>query len=510
LRVVTAEEMRHLDAQTIDQLGIPSLVLMETAGVGAVRRMEEQYGSMAGRRVDILVGAGNNGGDGLVAARHLLNRGAGVKVYMLGTENKLSPDCRHNLTLYKKLQGDLHWLTERSLPKLRLGLRLSDFIVDAMLGTGAKGALRGLYAQAVQLVNQAKAPVVALDVPTGVNADSGDVIKSAVQADLTVSFGFIKQGLLLHPGAGYAGRWVVEDIGIPDTLAKHIRCFRPDGSWLQRHLPQRPAWGHKGTFGHGLVVAGSRSMAGSAFLTAQGMLRSGAGLVTVAVPESIAGWYPPGELLVVPLPETEEGTLSRSSLEPLQELLQGKQALVVGPGLSQREAIPDIVMGLLQSWQQPAVIDADAVNCLQGQDQWLEALPKKQRQQWILTPHPGEMARLTGSDAGTINRQRRKAATEGQKRLGTVLLLKGAPTFTVGPESMYINSTGNAGMGSAGMGDVLSGIIGALLCQGMEPVYAAAAGAYVHGWAGDLAKERLGERGLTASDLLRELPYTLQ
>lgn len=250
-------------------------------------------------------------------------------------------------------------------------------------------------------------------------------------------------------------------------------------------------------------------MAGSAYLTARAMLRSGSGLVTLAVPESIAGWYPPGELLVVPIPETEAGTFGKASLDPLLALLERKQVLVMGPGMTRSTEVVDVVKGLLEAWNGPVVLDADGINCLHRQEEWWGALPIEKRAQWVLTPHPGEMARLTGVDIPTINHQRPHVVREAQRKLGSVLLLKGAPTVTAGGGKTFFNTSGNPGMGTAGMGDVLSGVIGALLAQGLTPIDAAAAGAFAHGLAGDRVAQRLGQRGLMAGDLLEELPHVL-
>lgn len=509
MRIVTGDEMRKLDERAIRELELPSLVLMENAGTASVRRIWEQFGPLTKEKVYVLVGAGNNGGDGLVVARHLLNGGVRVRAVMLAGESSLTEDCRHNLNIFRKLDGEVDWLTEQGLPKLRFALGLSHLIIDAMLGTGTEGSLRGLYAKVRDVVNDVQTPVVSLDVPTGVQATTGAVDGSAVKAQCTITFGFIKQGLLLYPGAEYVGELFVEDIGIPHTLARHIERYLMDFETMQNLLPQRPGWGHKGTFGHGLVVAGSREMAGSAYLTAQAMLRSGSGLVTLAVPESIAGWYPPGELLVVPVPETAEGTFGEVSLRKLRALLERKQVLVMGPGMSRGEEVTLVVKTLLERWQGPAVLDADAINCLQRQETWLETIPSQQRAQWVLTPHPGEMARLTGQDIPTINHQRPQVVRDAQRKLAAVILLKGAPTVTAGSGRMVFNSSGNPGMGSAGMGDVLTGIIGSLLGQGMTPIDAASVGAYVHGLAADEAAAVLGQRGLVARDVLERLPHVL-
>lgn len=507
MQVVTAQEMQVIDRKAIDELRIPSLVLMENAGTAVVNQLQNELGDLTTKQVVILVGKGNNGGDGLVVARHLLNRNVKVQVYLLGSKQQLSEECRHNLNIYTKLKGEVHTLSEQILPRLKVNLALADIIVDALLGTGFSGQAGGLLPKIFELVNKSRKFVVAIDIPSGVNGTSGYVGKSAVKASMTVTLGFLKTGLLLYPGADYCGTIKAVDIGIPKIFAEGIHCYLADAT-IKELLPSRPAWSHKGTYGHCLVIAGSRTMAGAAYLTSYSLLRCGAGLVTLAVPESIHHQFQPGEIMVTPVPETETGTISLTAVEQLLELSQDKTALVIGPGLGNHPELQTLVQAVLQSWQGPMVIDADGLNNIRDLD-WLLEIPQAVRKQWVFTPHPGEMSRLLGVDKNEVVENRINIARSAFRKLGINIVLKGVPTITVGNKRMYINSTGNPGMSTAGMGDVLSGVIGALLCQGMSACLAAAAGVYFHGKAGDYLKEEKGVRGIIASDMLSVLPKIL-
>lgn len=507
MRVVTAAEMRQLDQETIDKLGIPSIVLMENAGTGIVRLLMAKFGSLEGKRIHILVGPGNNGGDGLVAARHLLNLKARPKVYLTHEVDQCSLENQVNLEVFKKLGGDIVFLTSFQRRKFRFSLSLADIIVDALLGIGATGPLRGNIAEIVSVVNEINRPVVSVDVPTGVDATTGAVSSTgAVKADFTAALGFLKMGCLFYPGRSYVGEYTVLDIGIPHKLAEGISTFVMEPDDLSK-LPERPPWGHKGTFGHTLVVAGSLGMAGAASLTSQAVYRGGGGLVSLAVPRSIVDRFIPNEVIVKPIPDTPEGTFGTPSIEALEKLLDGKNVLAIGPGLSNSEDVKMVVEYLLTSWKGPVVIDADALNILTRE--FVESIPEEQRQGWVLTPHPGEMGRLVGQPAQWVNERRGTIARELAARWGVTVVLKGAPTVICGSQRMYISTAGNPGMGSAGMGDVLTGVIAALLSQGLRPFEAAALGAYIHGLAGDSAAQR-GMRGLMASDCLAAVQSILE
>lgn len=503
--VLTASEMRRLDEEAIKGIGISSLALMENAGAQVARFLQDKYGPLKDKRIHILVGPGNNGGDGLVAARHLLNMGARPKVYLTHPEDKCSRECQVNLEIFRRLDGEIVSLTVSQRRNLKFSLSMADVIVDSMLGTGAQGPLRGQLGEIVAVVNEVRRPVVAVDVPTGVDATTGEVAGEAVRADYTCCLGHLKLGCLFYPGRSYVGEYVVLDIGIPHKLAEGIERWLLEREDLGK-LPERPPWGHKGTFGHTLVVGGSLGMAGAAWLCAKAVYRGGGGMVTLAVPQSIANRFPPDEVIVKPIPDTPEGTLGSPSIEALRELLKGKDVLAVGPGLSNRPEVKQVVEYLLRSWTGPAVIDADGLNVLT--DEFVMSVPSEQRRNWVLTPHPGEMGRLLNQPPQWVNAHRGTVGGDLAARWGVTVVLKGTPTVISGQGRMYISTAGNSGMGSAGMGDVLTGVIAAFLAQGMEPLEAAALGAYVHGLAGDLAGEK-GRRGMTAGDCLEALQFIL-
>ena len=505
MQVVTGKEMRIIEEQAQNTLGISSLILMENAGSRIVEVLKEEYGSLQHKRIHILTGMGNNGGDGLVVARQLLLLGARPKVYLIGNPQKASPEHKINLEILLKLGIDIVEVELGQLAKLKFSLNFADLILDCLFGTGFQGKLSSELEALVNLVNELERPLVAIDVPSGVDATTGQVETTAFRADLTINLGFLKTGCLLYPGQAYAGKNIVVDLGFP--LHPTTRIPRQLLGVETLHLlPPRVPWGHKGTFGHVLVVGGSKDYPGAPALSGQAVLRGGAGLVTVAVPECIAGRFRPDELIVVPLVTNGAGYLGEESFLQLEDLLTNKNSLVIGPGLGNHPEVLSLVKALLEQWTGPTVIDADALRVLT--EGFLESIPSGKRQQWIITPHPGEMARLIHSDAVQINQERLSASEEFAHNWGINVVLKGAPTIITNGEKTYINSTGNHGLGTAGTGDVLAGLIGSLLAQGLKPIEASCVGVYAHGAAGDLAAKQ-GARGLIASDCLKWLPEIL-
>lgn len=505
MRVVTGAEMRDLEKKAFANLGLSSLVVMENAGSRIAEVLKAEFGPLEAKRVHILAGPGNNGGDGLVAARQLLTLGARVKVYLVGDQKRSTKENQSNLAVLQKLGADLTPVDLKQLNKLRISLSFADLIVDAIFGTGFSGKLEEDLADLVNLVSDVQCPVVAIDCPTGINSATGEVATAAVKADLTINLGLLKLGCLLYPGRAYAGKNVVVDLGFPlDAQGIARELLGPEAlSWL----PQRQPWSHKGDHGHTLVVAGSVGYAGAASLCAQAVLRGGGGMVTAAVPESIYNRFPPDEVIVVPVPEAEGGTLGEGSLEKLQGLLAGKDVLAIGPGLGRSRQVIKVVQTLLRTWDGPAVIDADGLIALSTE--FLRSVPASKRQRWVITPHPGEMGRLNASDAAAVNGDRVGAASSYAQQWGLVVVLKGAPTITADPERVYINSTGSHALATAGTGDILTGLTAALLGQGLDPLRAGALAAFVHGRAGDLAGEK-GQRGLKASDCLAFIQQILQ
>lgn len=508
MKVLAAAAMQEVDRRTISEAGIPGAVLMANAGQGAAATVRERFADLHPGPVAILCGRGNNGGDGFVVARLLSAAGWTVKTILLAERTAVVGDAATMLNLFEQAGGRVAEAAEAA----GLADALADaadcrLCIDALLGTGFARSPAGEVATAIAWLNQQPAPVVAIDLPSGVDASSGAIPGVAVRADLTVTFAFPKVGLISYPGAGQAGEVVTVPIGIPAALvdAAPDDCLLIDAAEARALLPPRPADGHKGTFGHLLVVAGSTGKSGAAVMTATAGLRAGAGLVTLACPagmQQIAAAHLV-EVMTAPLVDVD-GVASLQAMETLLELADGKQAVALGPGLGAGKETAALVRRFLKATPLPVVVDADALNALAGH---LEVLSQRRGRATVLTPHPGEMARLTGRSVAEIQADRFRAARDFAVIHGVVLVLKGARTVTAFPDGrVRINASGHAGMASGGMGDVLTGLLGGLLAQGMEPGAAATLGVYLHGLAGDRLYPLYGDAGLLATDLLRELP----
>ncbi|HSB73941.1 MAG TPA: NAD(P)H-hydrate dehydratase [Candidatus Methylomirabilis sp.] len=512
LKVVTAQEMQELDRRATAEYGIPSLLLMEHAGAETAREIREAIPAASGGRVVVLCGRGNNGGDGFVVARHLLARGAQVETFLLARREEVKGDARVNLEILEKLRAAPTQITEASgLGALVDRVAASDLVVDALLGTGTRGPVEGLFAEAIQAVNRAGRPVAAVDIPSGLIADSPEAAGPAVRAALTVTFALPKPCLLLHPAAGYAGSVRVADIGIPRALLQDptLRLGLLEAADVVAAFPPRDPASHKGTFGHVLVVAGSVGKTGAAALCALAAQRGGAGLVTLGVPESLNDILEVKltEVMTEPLPETEARTLAGDSLKPLLALAEGKSAVAIGPGLTTHPSTRQLVCDLLTTLRLPMVLDADGINALEGRAEILARATGPV----ILTPHPGELSRLLRLTRTELLARRISVAQETAAAHHVTLVLKMARSLIAGPGGeIAIVPTGNPGMATGGTGDVLTGLIAGLLAQGMAPGLAAQAGAYVHGLAGDLAATRLGQEAMLAGDLLDCLPQAIR
>ena len=508
MRVVTGAQMRELDRAAMEDYGIPGLVLMENAGLAVVRVVRQILGDLAGRRVAVFAGKGNNGGDGLVVARHLFNAGAEVKVLLLARPEEITGDAAVNLSIWQKMGQPVYPVVSgEDLNAVRLFLVGTACVVDAIFGTGFKGAAREPAAGVIEAINASGKPVVAVDIPSGLEADTGQVHGPCVRAANTVTFALPKLGLVQEPGRSHVGELHVADISIPAFLleggspGRYLITEKMVREWL----PPRPAWAHKGSCGRVLVVAGSRGMSGAACLTALGAARAGAGLVTLAVPGQLQDVVAVKltEVMTVGLPGTREGTLARSARAEILNLLERNDVLAIGPGLSRHLETVALVRELLPALKVPCVIDADGLNALAGDAQILKRISVPA----VVTPHEGEMARLLGHPPEEIRSRRLAVVEEAAGAWGVVTLLKGAATLVSSPEGItYINSTGNPGMATGGSGDVLTGLIAGLLAQGLDAARAAAAGAFLHGLAGDMAARERGMRGLLAGDILEMLP----
>jgi NAD(P)H-hydrate epimerase len=500
--LVDAASMRALDEHTIHALGVPSDLLMESAGRAVAEAVLALWSP--GDPVLVVCGAGQNGGDGLVAARHLHALGVPVRVALIAEPDSLRGDAAVNLAR----------LGAAGVAYARGDVPIPDagVVVDAVFGTGLSRAVSGVYATVLERLSQSRgrARVVAVDLPSGLCADTGQVLGVATFADVTVTLGLPKLGLALEPGRSHAGRIVVARIGIADEAPGCTpSAWMLSRSAAGRALPARPAGGHKGSFGHVLVVAGSPGKTGAAALAAEGAVRSGAGLVTVACPDSLHGILEIKctEAMTVPVAEADAGCFASAGQETVLDLAGTRDVVALGPGLGRGGETQAFVTGLLGRLDRPLVLDADALFALAGDP----AVLRGRRAPTVLTPHPGEAARLLGASIEQVNRDRPAAARRITELTGAVTLLKGAASVVASPDGpLWVNPTGGPALGSGGTGDVLAGVVAAFLAQGVEPTLAATLAAFVHGTAADRIAERQGDAGLAAGDLAAELPATMR
>ena len=509
--LVAPSQMREIDHRAITGLGIPSLVLMENAGLALVEEVENRL-KEDHLRISILCGPGNNGGDGMVAARHLHDRGHEVMVFLAAPRSAFSGDARTQLRILGKLGVPVRVVSSGTgMERVRKRFEESDLAVDALFGTGLQREVGGLFAQCVAAINSCPGLVMAVDIPSGLNGETGIPMGETVTADVTVTLAFPKPGIVLFPGADFAGDVVVADIGIP--LAALEGTDIPGNLIGQGHVKKAfsPRWedSHKGTYGHLLVCSGSTGKVGAGILAAKASLRTGVGLVTLALPSSAVTSVDAMavEVMTEPLPETGDGTLSAEGIKQLGALISARDALAIGPGLSVHEETASLVREVL-SWPDfPAVVDADALNAIDGD---LDLL-KHRGELTVLTPHPGEMAGLMGITSNEVQLDRTGTAVECSRITGCIVVLKGARTVVAVPDGRYfVNLTGNPGMASAGTGDVLTGMIGALLSRGADPLSSALASVYLHGLAGDAAADAFTEHSMIAGDVVDQIGPTLK
>jgi hydroxyethylthiazole kinase-like uncharacterized protein yjeF len=503
MRVLNTEQMREADRRTIEDIGIPSIVLMENAGRQAVAAMEAAYEDIATSRVAVICGRGNNGGDGFVIARTLIQRGIDTAVFLLGSVAEVRGDARTNLEVLGRIGMTVVEITNAQEWELHFSeLSEVDLIVDAILGTGFHGRLTGFLETVVADLNSLGVPIVAIDLPTGISADTAAVDGPAVEASMTVTLAAPKIPLVFPPADTHAGDLVIADIGIPlplldDLEGQHLELLTREA--MREIVPARVADSHKGDFGRVVVVAGSLGRTGAAHLAALGALRSGAGLVTVATPRScvpvVAAMGP--EYMTEPLDETAAGTVDYSAVERVLDLKA--DVIALGPGLGQSPATTAFVHALLERSGVPLVLDADALNAFAGDP---DRLVGRDEIAVIITPHPGEMARLMRTTIEDVQRDRLRAAREFAAAHRVHVVLKGHRTVIAGPDGRtFVNLTGNAGMATGGTGDLLTGMTAAWFAQLLDAEAACKLAVYVHGTAGDLAEADEGEVSLIAGDL---------
>lgn len=499
--------MRSAERLTMDERGVPGRVLMETAGRACADIVCAEWGAGNEKNAVIVAGKGNNGGDGYVIARCLLRRGWSVEVFILAERSEIAGDAAANLMLldpacftFCNTPGDL-------LPNAGV-FHNASVIVDALFGIGLNTEVSGLYADAIEVMNSAGRPLLSVDIPSGIDASTGKVLGKAVQAYVTVTFGFAKIGHALYPGRAYTGNLKVVDIGIPDDIAASLECHE----FLEREsvrplIKTRERCGHKGKYGHCLIVAGSTGKTGAASLAANSAVRTGSGLVTLAVPASLNPVLEvkTTEAMTLPLDDAGKGFLGTRSRDQILSAIQGKDAIAVGPGISRESETVSLVRRLVKDAALPMVVDADGLNAV-AED--VSILHEKRSPALILTPHPGEMSRLSGLSIPAIEGDRISAARNFSIRYGVFLVLKGASTVIATPGGeVAVNGSGNPGMGSGGMGDVLTGIIVSLLGQNYLPFEACRLGVFLHGFAADLVAREKGEIGISATDVQEMLPF---
>lgn len=508
MKVLTAAEMQEVDRRTIEDIGIPGVVLMENAGREVAATIVQRFAAAPIKSALVLAGKGNNGGDGFVVARHLLDSGWQVQTLALAERASVTGDAAVNLGALENCGGEVRFAADADQLEACLAtMEEPTVLIDALFGTGLSKPVEGHSLAVIEWLNRHQAPVVAVDVPSGVDASTGRVLGVAVNADLTVTFAFPKVGLVTYPGAGNTGDLVVAEIGIPANVKAGAlsACHLVTAAEAKKLLPVRSRDGHKGTFGHLLLLAGSLGKCGAAVMSAEAGLRSGAGLVTLGCPacvhQGIAARLT--EVMTVPLADFG-GEISMQALGQAGTLMDGKQAVALGPGLGVGKEAVTLIRRMVQDSDLPLVIDADALTALCGH---LETLGRRVNREMVLTPHPGELARLTGLSTVEIQADRFVVARDFAVRHNLVLVLKGARTLIACPDGrVHVNTSGHPGLASGGMGDVLTGLIGGFMAQGLTAVNAAVLGVYLHGLAADRLLEKYGVAGLLATDLIKELP----
>ena len=503
MRVLTAAESRAADRRAVEVLGIAPLVLMENAALGVADAVGERFPEA--RRVAVVCGPGNNGGDGLAVARQLATRGYAVDVRLARFGRELSADCAAQLASVRALELAFAEIAEAAIADEPARWRRADLVVDALFGTGLARPLAGAFGALAEALGEVDRPVVAVDLPSGLDADAARPPGPSARARLTVTFGALKPAHVLAPACDRCGEIVVADLGVPlpdapGPDALHLLT----GEELAAAIAPRPAEAHKGDFGHVLLVAGSRGKAGAAVLAARAAVAGGAGLTTVAAPMELLAALVAGcpEAMSMPLPATDQGTLAAAAADLLLRAAAERTTLAVGPGVGRHPETAAALRRLVLESDRPLVLDADGLFPFAGR---LEELAGRSAAT-VLTPHPGELARLLGRDTAAVQADRLGAAREAARRARAVVALKGRRTIVAAPDGeSWVNATGNPGMASGGSGDVLTGLVAARLAQGEEADFAAALSVHWHGLAGDLALARLGGPAVPAGELAASL-----
>jgi len=510
--LVTAQQMKDMDSLSIESFGIPGIILMESAGRGTVDALFRHFPHAGQMKVGIAAGRGNNGGDGFVIARYLASSRIEVAVYLLSEKHHVRGDAAANLKLLEQMGVSIHEIPDMAaFESHQERMRQYDLWVDAMLGTGLKSDVRGLFKEIIEFLNTLQKPIIAVDIPSGLDSDTGKPRSCCIKAKVTVTFGLPKIGQVVLPGMEFVGTLEVVDIGIPPAVVNKVD---PKQHLITREMVKtcfksREVQSHKGTTGHLLVIGGSPGKTGAVVMTSRAAMRVGAGLVTLGVPKSlnVAMESQLTEVMTEPLSENANQTLGLSTYEKIVSLLKDKKGLAIGPGLGTAKPTRNLVRRLIQTSPVPVVIDADGLNSLVG---GLGCL-KGHKVPVVMTPHPGEMAKLIGTTASRVQQERIREARNFATTHKVYLVLKGARTVIAHPDgTVLINPTGNPGMASAGMGDVLTGIIAGLIVQDLPIGEAVNAGVYLHGCAADFLAQSRSPVGFLASDVIEILPAQIK
>lgn len=504
MMILTSEEMRNIDRRATERFGVPAIVLMENAAIVVADAIFSHY--VEAERVSIFCGTGNNGGDGFALARHLENRGIVPAIFVIGARDEIKGDAAVNLRICERLGIPMYDVrNDASLDEALVHASDADLLVDAIFGTGLNRAPSGVHAETIRAMNGLALPIVAVDLPSGADASSANVFEPCVQAALTITFALPKHCHVFEPAALLCGEVVVADISIPVMAIdeENVLLSLTTPRDLRPYVEPRLASTHKGSYGHVGIIAGSPGRGGAAVLTARGAIRTGAGLVSVCTDADTARLVTAASVESM----THPVGLSAGTLDQIVEWTSAKKSVAIGPGLPDDEETYALVRELVARIDVPLVVDASALNAFAGRLAEINSKGKPR----ILTPHPGELGRLLGSDAATVNANRIELAREAARTSRCVVVLKGHHTLIAHPDGhVNVNPTGNPGMATGGMGDVLSGIIAALFARGIESFDAAITGTFLHGLAGDLLCEEHGDTGLAARDLAEHVPHAIQ
>jgi hydroxyethylthiazole kinase-like uncharacterized protein yjeF len=512
MKILTSQQMKDIDRKAIQDIGIIGPLLMENAGIQITKEILVKYPEIREEKVVIVAGRGNNGGDGFVVARHLFNRGCRPVVLLLAMRKDLRGDAALNAHIAGNIGIEIREITSvRKWSANKRVLMKATLLVDGIFGTGLTKPAKGLFAQVIGDINKTKAFKVAIDIPSGLSADTFETIGPCVRADLTVTLAARKIAHMFPPAEDYVGELKISDISIPPYLFEdeNLKLEWVEEDMIRPYFRRRRRDAHKGTYGHLFVVSGSLGKTGAAVMAGKAALKMGAGLVTVGTPRSCLPIVARSmmELMTEPLPETEEGTLSSAAVEKVLNLIKGKDAFMLGPGISTHDSTKDFVISLLPQIKIPLILDADALNILAFKTDILKSLSKPV----ILTPHPGEFARLVKLPIKEVLAKRLELVPRFAAEYGVYVVLKGYRTLIAAPDGRTcVNPTGNPGMASGGSGDVLSGMIASMIIQEKNILEAVLAAVYIHGLSGDIGAKRLGEKFLTAGNIITYLPAAMR